>query len=197
MRDQSDCQHGFTRGRSTVTALSEILGAVGSSSSASKYVQLIFLDISGAFDNAWWPMILLKLKQKGCPPNLYKMMRDCFTNRRIWFIVGGRAESRTPITGCPQGSVVGPALWNLLLDDMFRLPLPVGCRLVAYADDVTAVVEGDSRALIEKKSKELLDTVAAWGIRNRLEFSSSKSRTMTIKGRLQRAPVLGLQGVCQ
>ncbi|GBP97348.1 Retrovirus-related Pol polyprotein from type-1 retrotransposable element R1 [Eumeta japonica] len=43
-------QHGFTKGRSTVTALTDILGAVGAS--ASKYVQLVFLDISGAFDNA-------------------------------------------------------------------------------------------------------------------------------------------------
>ncbi|GBP64850.1 hypothetical protein EVAR_89929_1 [Eumeta japonica] len=44
--------------------------------------------------------------------------------RRILLIVGGRAGSKVPTMGCPQGSVVGPALWNLLLDDLFKLPIP-------------------------------------------------------------------------
>ncbi|GBP53064.1 Retrovirus-related Pol polyprotein from type-1 retrotransposable element R1 [Eumeta japonica] len=99
LRKQSDCLHGFTRGRSTVTALNDILGAVGHS--ANHY------------------------------------------------------------NGIPRGSVVGPALWNMLLDDLFRLPVPAGCRLKAYADDVTAEVEGNSRPEIKTRGKELLEVVAA------------------------------------
>ncbi|GBP39493.1 Retrovirus-related Pol polyprotein from type-1 retrotransposable element R1 [Eumeta japonica] len=56
----SASQHGFTVGRSTRTALNSILGTARDST--EKYVQCIFLDISGAFDNAWWPMILTKAK---------------------------------------------------------------------------------------------------------------------------------------
>ncbi|GBP96302.1 Retrovirus-related Pol polyprotein from type-1 retrotransposable element R1 [Eumeta japonica] len=162
-------QHGFTRGRSTVTALTDILGAAGAS--ASKYVQLVFLDISGAFDNAWWPMILVKLKQRGCPPNIYNMMVDYFSCRRVGLFVGCRAGWKATTMGCPQGSVLGPTLWNLLLSDVFRLPMPGGCRLIAYADDVTAVIGGDSRAELERKGNTLLSLLAEWGRRNRLVFS--------------------------
>ncbi|CAK1594063.1 unnamed protein product [Parnassius mnemosyne] len=56
----SDAQHGFTRGRSTVTGLNTINHITNGST--ENYVQLILLDISGAFDNAWWPMVLLKAK---------------------------------------------------------------------------------------------------------------------------------------
>lgn len=79
-RHVSDAPHGFTRGRSTVTAL-KFINSITDNSAAS-YVQLIFLDISGAFDNAWWPMILLKAKQAGVPPNIYNILVSYFTDRR-------------------------------------------------------------------------------------------------------------------
>ncbi|GBP28872.1 Retrovirus-related Pol polyprotein from type-1 retrotransposable element R1 [Eumeta japonica] len=79
-------QHGFRVGRSTATALEGILGVVRGS--AAKYVQLIFLDISGAFDNAWWPMVLVKAKRGGLPPNLYRLLNDYFNDRRVGFFVG-------------------------------------------------------------------------------------------------------------
>ncbi|GBP95672.1 Putative 115 kDa protein in type-1 retrotransposable element R1DM [Eumeta japonica] len=151
-------QHGFTRGRSTASALTEITGAVRAS--ASKYVQLIFLDISCAFDNAWWPMILIKLKLRGCPPNLYKLMTDYFTDRCIYLV-----DRWWPGRGR-------------------RLPIPDKCKLIAYADDVMTVIEGDSRAEIERTGSVLLEAVAAWGRRNQQAFSPQKSRTMTARGRL-------------
>ncbi|GBP96675.1 Putative 115 kDa protein in type-1 retrotransposable element R1DM [Eumeta japonica] len=123
-------QHGFVPGRSTSTALNDILGV--SRGSAAKYVQLIFLDISGAFDNAWWPMVLTK----GGVPR--------------W----RRSRVEEVHNGVPQGSVLGPALWNVLLDDLLRLPFPAGVKTVAYADDVTVLVEASSRAEIERRSRK-------------------------------------------
>ncbi|GBP23612.1 RNA-directed DNA polymerase from mobile element jockey [Eumeta japonica] len=59
----STYQHGFLGGRSTSTALNFILGVARDSE--NKYVQCVFLDISGAFDNAWWPMLMTKAKRGG------------------------------------------------------------------------------------------------------------------------------------
>lgn len=188
----SASQHGFSPGRSTVTALQDIMR--GSTESSSKYVQAIFLDISGAFDNAWWPMILTKVKQAGCPPNIFKMLTDYFARRRVGLFVGDRVVWKTSTMGCPQGSVLGPSLWNVLMDDLLRLPLPEHTRMVAYADDVTILIGAQSRAGIEAAAKITMDLVAAWGARNRLGFSPGKSSTMTIRGRLQRAPIVRLAG---
>ncbi|CAK1597196.1 unnamed protein product [Parnassius mnemosyne] len=191
-RGISEYQHGFSPGRSTVTALRVLLSTAKYSRAC--YVQAIFLDISGAFDNAWWPMMMVKAKRGGCPPNIYKMLVDYFTSRRVGLFIGDRVEWKTSTMGCPQGSVLGPTLWNVLMDDLLRLPLPEGVAMTAYADDVTILIESQTRAGIESRARVTLDLVREWGLRNRLEFSSSKSTTMTVRGKLQRPPVIKLGG---
>ena len=192
-RDISVCQHGFTRGKSTLTALRSLQEVVATSK--CKYVQAIFLDISGAFDNAWWPMILLKAKSRGCPPNIYRLLSSYFHNRRVGLRLGDSVAWKTATMGCPQGSVLGPSLWNLLMDDLFRLPYPEGVHLIAYADDVTFLVESNTRAGVEASASHALALASEWGLRNRLGFSPSKSHTMTLKGKLPgRPPVIRLGG---
>ncbi|GBP07913.1 Retrovirus-related Pol polyprotein from type-1 retrotransposable element R1 [Eumeta japonica] len=87
---------------------------------------------------AYQPLMLLAFLGNVLEKGFYKYIQD----DDILFYVfmanswqPGRIESALEIS---QGSVVGPALWNLLLDDLFRLPLSEGCRFIAYADDVTA-----------------------------------------------------------
>lgn len=162
--------------------------------SGEKYVQLIFLDISGAFDNAWWPMILVKAKQCGVSPNIYRMLVSYFTGRQVGLIAGHRALWKVPTMGCPQGSVLGPTLWNLLLDDLLKSSMPEGVSVFAYADDITIVIEAPSRAAIEARASKILHTASEWGRRNRLQFSTTKSQTMTIKGKFQRAPIIKMNG---
>ena len=139
----SPSQHGFVRGKSTVTALHAVLSRAASTD--QNYVQLILLDISGAFDNAWWPMILVKAKQGGISPNIYQILVSYFTERRVGLFVGDRVSWKRSTMGCPQGSVLGPTLWNVLLDDILRIPMAEGVSMVAYADDVTIVIEAPSR----------------------------------------------------
>lgn len=191
-RNIAPSQHGFTRGRSTVTAIRQLNDIVDNSS--AQYVQLIFLDISGAFDNAWWPMILLKAKQGGAPPNLYRILVSYFTNRRVSFFAGAESSWKSNTMGCPQGSVLGPTLWNLLLNDILQLPLPEGVHSIAYADDVTIVIEATSRAELERHADFTLRAISDWGARNRLGFAAGKSLTMTYKGKFKRAPTIKLDG---
>lgn len=188
----SPAQHGFTKGRSTSTALLSIADAVRSCE--HKYMQAIFLDISGAFDNAWWPMILLKAKACACPANIHGMLTGFFAGRRVGMFAGDHVVWKTCTMGCPQGSVSGPPLWNMLLDDLLRLPFPEGTSTVAYADDVTILIRANSRAGIEANAAAVLQLAREWGVRNRLDFSHAKSLTMTVKGRLQRPPTIRLGG---
>ncbi|CAB3261363.1 unnamed protein product [Arctia plantaginis] len=55
--------------------------------------------------------------------------------------------------GCPQGSVLGPYLWNIGFDDFLAIPIPSGCTLNAYADDGLLLVESDTRAGLERRGR--------------------------------------------
>ncbi|GBP42642.1 Retrovirus-related Pol polyprotein from type-1 retrotransposable element R1 [Eumeta japonica] len=139
-------------------------------------------------------MVLVKAKRGGLPPNLYKLLCDYFNDRRVGFFVDSEVVWKRSTMGCPQGSVLGPTLWNILLDDLMGLLFPAGVKTVAYADDGTVLVEAPSRAEVEWRSNAALDLMQKWGERNRLMFSPAKTCTMTVKGRFQRPPTVRMGG---
>lgn len=132
-------------------------------SSEHKYVVDIFLDISGAFDNAWWPMLLLKLKGRGCFSNIYKLIYTYFLHGSVKLKLGNFSRSKSLSMGCPQGSVIGPYLWNLGFDDLLAIPLPSGCTLTGYADDGLLIIQSNTRAGLENLAKDYLGEISRWG----------------------------------
>lgn len=99
-------QYGFRPGRSTEDAIVELQRVVRSAQ--GKYAVGLLFDISGAFDNVWWPSILGNLKARNCPRNLYRLISSYLSNRKA-IIAGNAASVEKKVTkGCPQGSVLGP-----------------------------------------------------------------------------------------
>lgn len=183
-----DCQYGFTAGKSTIDAIISVRQSV--ESSESHYVLAVFLDISGAFDNAWWPIILLKLKARGCPSNIYSLIASYFINGSTKLQLGHYDSCKRLTKGCPQGSVLSPYLWNLGFDDLFTLPLPSGSSLTGYADDGLLLIHGNSVREIEALANTCLSLIYEWGDRNRLSFAPSKTFQLLLKGSLVCPPRL-------
>lgn len=181
-------QFGFLPGRSTEDNIHFIVSAT--KSSINKYVIAVFLDITGAFDNAWWPLILQCLRECNIPKNLFYIICNYFENREIYFDCGSTLLSRPASIGCPQGSVLGPLLWNVVMDTLLRLNLPEGCRLLAYADDATLIVEGDTQSELLLRANSALRLINDWGLSSRLSFSPQKTEAIFLKGKLQRPPRL-------
>ncbi|KAF9800835.1 hypothetical protein SFRURICE_009309 [Spodoptera frugiperda] len=97
--------------------------------------------------------------------------------------------------GCPQGSVIGPYLWNLGFDDLLATPLPSGCTLTGYADDGLLLIQSNTRAGLENLAKDCLSRISRWGERNRLTFAPHKTYQLLLKGNLKSWPSIKFNNV--
>ncbi|KAH9511331.1 hypothetical protein DERF_009800 [Dermatophagoides farinae] len=80
--------------------------------------------------------------------------------------------------GCIQGSVSGPILWNILMDTIFDIALPDGCKLVAFADDLLLLTSGKEMNQLAERTQTAIDLIIEWGNVKRLTFSAAKTYIM-------------------
>jgi retron-type reverse transcriptase len=135
----AETQYGFTAGRSTIDALWHFKNAI--KGSIRKYVMTIFIDVRGAFDNVWWPSLIRNLCLRNTPHELVTLIKSYLTNRKVTFTQGDTMVEKTPTKGCPQGSVLGPTLWNVVLDPLLDSDWPPGVTTIAYANDIAVVLQ--------------------------------------------------------
>jgi len=111
-------------------------------------------------------------------------------------LLGGN-ESSLPVTcGVPQGSVLGPTLWNIFYDGILRLPVSKDVKLIAFADDVAIVATAKNAELLEQIVNPVLSDVADWMLGNGLALAPEKSEcVMLTRKNSYRTPDFHLQGV--
>lgn len=190
---QSPWQFGFRQGRSTVDAIAALMTGVHDMD--ARYVLAVFVDVAGAFDNLWWPSVLRRLRVSGAPWQLYSVISDFLADRCVVLTEGAQSLSRTTVRGCPQGSVLGPLLWNLVFDEVVD-DLEPGCRNIAYADDLVVLVGAGSRKELEVVASRAVGRIYAWAKENLLTISAAKTTMMLLKGRLSdtRHPSVSIGG---
>jgi len=113
-------QYRFTADRSTADAIKTVSEFVGHSRKLGLKCCLLALD-TGAFDNSWHPGIQAPLWKLKCPPNIYRMVRDFLSDRMAHVTLGNSSSSKRVTKGCPQGSVSGPSLWDIIISDLTAL----------------------------------------------------------------------------
>lgn len=99
-------QYGFRPGRSTEYAIVELKRIVRSAQ--GNYAVGLLFDISGAFDNVWWPSILGSLKARNCQRNIYGLISSCLSDRKATFVGASGTVGKEVSKVCPQGSVLEP-----------------------------------------------------------------------------------------
>ena len=182
----SDYQYGFIAGKSTDHALLNLHNDLESAITRFKHVCLISLDIRGAFDHTWHPFIINQLINYRAPKYLIQLIDAYQNDRRITASYGGVTCNKTTNRGTVQGSILGPLMWNLVVNDLLCKNFGLDVKIQAYADDVTMVVACDCIKYMPIKINKILEMAASWGRKCKLTFSESKTKIMYVSKKIAR-----------
>ena len=129
----NDNQHGFVPGRSCITQLLVVLDHWTDILDDHGALDAIYLDFAKAFDKVPHERLLLKVENHGIKGNALKWIRDFLSNRQQRVVINGTHSAWAPVTsGIPQGSVLGPLLFVIFVNDM---PDVMKSFLCMFADD--------------------------------------------------------------
>jgi hypothetical protein len=137
-------QYGFTSQKSAIDAAIEIKEYLEEGIREGKIAILISLDVKQAFDSAWWPNILMTLKNYKCPKNLYILARSYFSERTAILSTSSIQIEKEVSKGCPQGSCCGPPFWNIQFNALLNLNYEKQTKMVAFAEDLIMAVKAES-----------------------------------------------------
>jgi hypothetical protein len=172
----SEKQYGFTAQISTADALHSIKSFIEKAYNEKGFAAIITVDISGAFDNAWWPKILLTLRNKKCPQNLYNLVKSYFINRKAKLWYQNKQVVRALNIGCPQGSASGPFYWNIQYNDLLEEVLENGVEIEGFADDTIVKIRSNTIEDLELKANNAVKILSDWAKRSKLSFNASKTK---------------------
>ena len=161
-----------------------------------RHILAAFLDISKAFDSAWWPGIFDILVNSECPPNLLAAVRSFFNDRRVSLKFGDVSASKYISLGCPQGSIISPLLWNIFFNSVFDIPHHRFISVIAYADDLSIISKHHSESLSAGVLSDFLTKLHSWSQLKKISFSPIKSVVMVLRGSSAWAPSLFFDQTC-
>ena len=128
-----DVQFGFRAAHNTTQQVARIVTATVNNFNRNKKTVLALLDIEKAFDRVWLEGLIHKLLEYGVPTNFVKLIHSYLSDRQLQVRVGNELSNSRPIrAGVPQGSVLGPKLFNIYISD---IPSFAKTELGLYADD--------------------------------------------------------------
>ena len=131
----SDFQYGFRSSRSTADLLAFVPDRIARAFNRYGATRVAALDISKAFNRVWHAGLLHKLKSYRISGQIFSLISSFLPNRRLQVVLDGKSSQEYPVnTGVSQGSILGPTLFLLYIND---LPDDGICDIAIYADDTT------------------------------------------------------------
>ena len=172
-------QHGFLKQSSTVTQLLEVTNYLNEALDNNQQTDIVYLDFSKAFDSVPHYLLIHKLKSYGFSGNLLAWFTNYLESRKQRVCIDGYCSRWLPaVSGVPQGSILGPLLFLLYVNDIY-LSLSGGTTIALFADDAKIyrkIISLNDCHTLQADLNTLLTWSEAW----KMNFKANKCKTMSI-----------------
>jgi ribonucleases P/MRP protein subunit RPP40 len=170
-------QHGFVKNKSCLTNLLEFTQNITDWIDNYKPVDIYFLDFNKAFDKVPHNRLLSKLEAHGISGNLLLWIKDWLSDRKQRVVINGAMSSYSNVlSGVPQGSVLGPLLFVIYIND---IDLGLYSKILKFADDTKIYSKVSNNEDISSLGKDLA-TLSSWSKDWLMTFNYSKCKVMHI-----------------
>ena len=167
-------QFGFRKYHSTYMPLCKLTDEITKSMQDDQITCCVYLDLKKAFDTVSIEILLEKLYAYGLRKNLYSIMQSYLSNRTQRTKIKGQLSKSCDVqVGVPQGSILGPLLFIMYINDLPNIDKDVDFYL--FADDTAIVAKAKTRDELQSKLNNLLPLVSDWLLTNRLSLNTEKT----------------------
>ena len=174
----TDNQSGFRPKDSTINQLAYLYHTFSEALDKKKEIRVVFCDISKAFDKVWHEGLIYKLSKLGIRGNILEWFKDYLQFRKQRVVIKGEKSDWGVIgAGVPQGSVLGPLLFLIYINDIVEC---IDCGIKLFADDTILHLEFDNPEMATNKLNKNLDNISKWANDWLVKFSEQKTKAMNI-----------------
>ena len=177
-------QSGFMPGDSTVNQLCYLYNSFCKALDDGLEVRVVFFDISKAFDRVWHQGLLLKLNAAGIRGNLLVWFSDYLSNRQQKVVIPGGSSNLSPIlAGVPQGSLLGPLLFLVYINDIV---CNISSQINLFADDTSLYMIVRDPSDTARIMQNDIEKISAWADSWLVKFNPLKSETLLISRKINK-----------
>lgn len=155
-------QFAYQKGKSTELAVHHLVSRIENSLQNKEISLCAFMDIQGAFDNTGFGAIYNSLSNKNIDKHSINWILSMLIQRQISVTLGDTTKTVYAAKGCPQGGVLSPLLWSIVIDELLFNLNTQAYHTIGYADDVVITITGNHPDTICDLMERALSKTLNW-----------------------------------